>query len=99
MAHTSGNLTVRRRRPAAVRWLRGGPPKKMEKLLSRILPRSRRARVALAGSAGALLLAGGGARAAAAVQDGRAVIHACVDSRGATRIIDTAVESCRKNET
>jgi len=42
----------------------------METILSRILPRSRRARVALAGGAGVILLAGIGAAAYAALQDG-----------------------------
>lgn len=71
----------------------------MENVLPKILPRSRRVRIVLAGVTGAVLLAGIGAAAYAALQDSKGVIHACVDSKGATRIIDVAVDACRKNET
>src|SRR3954451_4835658 len=71
----------------------------MKNIFSRILPRGRRARIACAGVAGGVLLAGVGAAAYAALQDGSGVIHACVDNKGATRIIDIAVDECRKNET
>ena len=71
---------------------------KVEVLL-RVLPRGRRARVALGAVAGAFLLAGIGA-AYAALQDGKGVIHACVDGKsGVARIIDVAVETCLKGET
>jgi len=67
--------------------------------LLRVLPHRRRARIALGAVAGAFLLAGIGA-AYAALQDGKGVIHACVDGKtGVARIIDTAVESCKKGET
>jgi type VI secretion system Hcp family effector len=68
-------------------------------MFSRILPRGRRARIALAGVTGGMLLAGVGAAAYAALQDSTGVIHACVDNKGATRIIDVSVDECRKNET
>ncbi len=67
-------------------------------VLLKFLPRGRRARLALGAVAGAFLLAGIGA-AYAALQDGNGVIHACVDGKsGVTRIIDIAVESCKKGE-
>jgi type VI protein secretion system component Hcp len=49
--------------------------------------------------AGGFLIAGIGAVAYAALQDGKGVIHACVDGKGNTRIIDTSVDTCRKGET
>jgi len=71
----------------------------MENALWKFLPRSRRARIALAAVVGTFLLAGIGAAAYAALQDSNGVIHACVDGKGATRIIDVAVDSCKKGET
>jgi len=71
----------------------------MENALWKFLPRSRRARIALAAVAGTFLLAGIGAAAYAALEDNNGVIHACVDGKGATRIIDVAVDSCKKGET
>jgi type VI protein secretion system component Hcp len=71
----------------------------MENALWKFLPRGRRARIALAAVAGGFLLAGIGAAAYAALQDGSGVIHACVDGKGATRIIDVAVDACKKGET
>jgi type VI secretion system Hcp family effector len=70
----------------------------MANVFLKILPSGRRARVALAATAGAFLLAGIGAAAYAALSDGKGVIHACVDGKGATRIIDISVDSCRKGE-
>ena len=54
---------------------------------------------ALAAVAGGFLLAGIGAAAYAALQESSGVIHACVDGKGAVRIIDTSVDACKKNET
>jgi len=71
----------------------------MANVFLKILPSGRRARIALAATAGAFLLAGIGAAAYAALQDGKGVIHACVDGKGATRIIDVSVDACRKGET
>ena len=71
----------------------------MANVFLKILPSGRRARVALAATAGAFLLAGIGAAAYAALQDGKGVIHACVDGKGATRIIDVSVDACKKGET
>jgi len=68
-------------------------------MFSRILPRGRRARIALAGVTGGMLLAGIGAVSYAALKDSTGIIHACVDNKGATRIIDVSVDACRKNET
>lgn len=70
----------------------------MMNVFLKILPSGRRARVAFAAVAGAFLLAGIGA-AYAALQDGKGVIHACVDGKGATRIIDVSVDACKKGET
>src|SRR5262245_4217501 len=70
----------------------------MKNELLKVLPGGRRARIALAVIAAFCLLAGIGA-AYAALQDPAGVIHACIDGKGNTRIIDVAVESCRKGET
>jgi type VI secretion system Hcp family effector len=70
----------------------------MKGLLSKMIPGSRRGRMVLGGIAGGLLLAGVGAVAYAALTDANGVIHACVDGKGNARIIDAAVENCRKGE-
>jgi type VI secretion system Hcp family effector len=67
--------------------------------LRNFVPRSRRARLALGGTIGGLLLAGIGAVAYAALVGGDGVIHACVDRSGNVRIIDAQADACRGNET
>jgi type VI protein secretion system component Hcp len=69
----------------------------MTRLIAKLV-RSKRAGVALIVAA-ALVMAGAGAAAYAALGGGNDVIRACVDLRGNVRIIDSSSDRCRDNET
>lgn len=69
----------------------------MAKLILKLVG-SKRGRVALIVAA-ALVMAGAGAAAYAALGGGNDVIRACVDLRGNVRIIDSSSDRCRDNET
>ncbi len=71
----------------------------MGKVFSKLVPQSKRARLTLGLAAGALVMAGAGAAAYAALGGGNAVISACVDHYGGVRIIDPNADRCHGGET
>jgi type VI secretion system Hcp family effector len=71
----------------------------MGKFFLKLVPQSKRARLTLGLTAGALVISGAGAAAYAALGSGNAVISACVDRHGGVRIIDPNAERCHGDET
>ncbi|HXT99109.1 MAG TPA: type VI secretion system tube protein Hcp [Polyangia bacterium] len=71
----------------------------MGKVSLKLVPQSKRARLTLGLTAGALVMAGAGAAAYAALGGGNVVITACVDRHGGVRIIDPSADGCHGDET
>ena len=71
----------------------------MGKVFLKLIPQSKRARLTLGLTAGALVMAGAGAAAYAALGGGNDVITACVDRHGGVRIIDPSADRCHGDET
>jgi type VI secretion system Hcp family effector len=71
----------------------------MTSSIRQLMPRSKRARIAIGVTAGGLLMAGIGAVAYAALVGSDGVIHACVGPTGGVRVIDSQTGRCFGNET